>query len=83
MIERNIALFISTHETISAEKFLIKGDINFRTIIKPRSITSECSMALEFDSHDREKVRRICKDNNLKLSGIFSFDENGIWKKLD
>jgi hypothetical protein len=81
MIEKNIALFISTHETLRAEKILKSEDIDFKTVIKPRSITSECGFGLEFESRDKEKVLKICKENNLKLSGIFFKIEDGGWER--
>jgi len=77
MIEENIALFINTHETLRAEKILKSENIDFKTVIKPRTITSECGFGLKFNSHYREKILIICKNNNLRLIGIF------IWKKIE
>lgn len=82
MTEKNIILFISTHETLMAEKILKSEDIDFKTVIKPRSITSECGMGLEFNCYDKEKVLKICRDNNLKLAGIFFKREDGGWERI-
>lgn len=83
MAEKNIVLFISTHETLRAEKFLKSEDIDFKTIIKPRSITSECGFGLEFDSQLREKILTICKNNKLRMSGIFILRGKDIWEKIE
>ncbi|MBI3813967.1 MAG: DUF3343 domain-containing protein [Nitrospinae bacterium] len=80
---KNIVLFISTHETLRAEKFLQAGGIAFKTVIKPRNITSECGMGLEFESSDKETVLKICLENNLRLAGIFLSKEKGIWEKVE
>ncbi|MEK6590096.1 MAG: DUF3343 domain-containing protein [Nitrospinota bacterium] len=83
MSERNIALFINTHESMRAEMFLRLYGIDFKTVIKPRSITSECGMGLEFNGSDEKKVTEICKDNHLKLEGIFLSKENGTWERKE
>jgi len=83
MIEENIALFISTHETLRAEKILKSENIDFKTVIKPRTITSECGFGLKFNSHYREKILIICKNNNLRLIGIFISIGKDIWKKIE
>lgn len=83
MTEKNIILFISTHETLRAEKILKSEDIDFKTVIKPRSITSECGFGLEFDSHHREKILITCKNNNLKISGIFIARGRDSWEKIE
>ncbi|OGW00527.1 MAG: hypothetical protein A2889_08630 [Nitrospinae bacterium RIFCSPLOWO2_01_FULL_39_10] len=83
MIEKNIVLFISTHETLRAEKILKSEDIYFKTVIKPRSITSECGMGLEFNRNDKERILKICKENNLKLAGIFFKRKDGGWERID
>ncbi len=83
MIEKNIVLFISTHETLRAENFFQEEGINFKPVIKPRSITSECGMGLEFYSRDKEKVLKICMENNLVLTGIYFKKEDGSWKMID
>ncbi len=83
MIEKNIVLFISTHETLRAEKILKSENIDFKTVIKPRSITSECGFGLEFDSHHREKILLTCKNNNLKISGVFIARGRDRWEKVE
>lgn len=82
MTEKYIVLFISTHETLRAEKILKSEDIDFKTVIKPRSITSECGFGLEFDSLYKEKIIIICKNNNLKIKGIFIARGKDIWEKI-
>jgi len=82
MIEKNIVLFISTHETLRAEKILKSENIDFKTVIKPRSITSECGMGLEFEGHKTDTVLGICKRHGLKLAGIFTSREDGGWERI-
>ena len=82
MIEKNIVLFISTHETLRAEKILKSEDIYFKTVIKPRTITSECGFGLKFESRDKKNVLKICEENNLRLSGIFFTRDDGGWERI-
>lgn len=66
-----IAVFITTHETLQAEKMFTENRIPIKPVIKPRFISSECGMALEFYSSFKKEILKICHDNNLELVGIF------------
>jgi hypothetical protein len=51
-----LLLFQSTHDVIQAEKVIRQQGIHRRVIPVPRSISSQCGMALEINPDDREKV---------------------------
>jgi len=76
-----IALFQSTYETLRGEEYLKKHQIPFRPVIKPRSISSECSMGLEFDAKFMKKVITLSEEENLYLSGIYS-QHGEFWEKV-
>lgn len=51
-----LLLFRSTHDVIMAEKTLRRQGIPRRVIPVPRSISSQCGMALEIAPEDAEKA---------------------------
>lgn len=76
-----IAVFNSNHDTLQAEKTFKQHQIPTRPIIKPRKISSSCTLALEFDWEHSQKIIEICTENKLSLIGIFQKQKEG-WKKL-
>lgn len=75
-----IAVFNTTHETLKAEKLFKEAGIRIRTRIKPRSITSECGMALEFSASALGRIRKICLQNQLHLVGLYRELEKDLWQ---
>jgi hypothetical protein len=51
-----LLLFQSTHDVILAEKAIRQQGIHRRVIPVPRSVSSQCGMALEIAPEDKEKV---------------------------
>ncbi len=51
-----LLLFQSTHDVILAEKAIRQQGIPRRVIPVPRSVSSQCGMALEIAPEDKEKV---------------------------
>ena len=51
-----LLLFQSTHDVILAEKAIRQQGIPRRVIPVPRSVSSQCGMALEIEPGDKEKV---------------------------
>lgn len=75
-----IVVFKSTHETLTAEKGLKGASIRIRTMIKPRSISSQCSLALSFRREDWERVRIVCNEGGWHPVGYYIPAEDGSWK---
>jgi hypothetical protein len=77
--EEIIIVFKSTHETLSAEKELKGAGIRIRTMVKPRSISSNCALALSFRRDDRWKVRRLCEEKGRRPVGFYVSAVDGSW----
>jgi hypothetical protein len=58
-----LLLFQSTHDVILAEKAIRQQGIPRRVIPVPRSVSSQCGMALEIDPADREKVVELLESS--------------------
>jgi hypothetical protein len=54
-----LLFFQSTHDVILAEKAIRKEGIPRRVIPVPRSVSSQCGMALEIDPDNAPKVREL------------------------
>ncbi len=80
-MSKAIAAFNSNHDALLAEKFLKQKQIRVRPIIKPRKISSSCTLALEFDMELSQKVTAICISNKLLLAGIFQ-KRNEEWVEI-
>lgn len=78
-----IGVFNNTHETLRAEKLFKEGGIKIRTRVKPRSITSECGMALEFPESALNRIKEICRQRHLKLIGVYREPGRGDWQIID
>ncbi len=77
-----IAVFVSTHETLRAEKVFIEAGIKIRTRIKPRSIGANCRMALAFPDTFLEDIYRLVKKSGLEMTGVYREDCNGNWLEI-
>ncbi len=76
-----IAVFFTTHHTLSAEKILKKNKIKNKIIMKPRKITTDCGLALEFDGEFFKTAYSEFLYAKLKLEGFYKRDENE-WVKI-
>ncbi|MCH8325339.1 MAG: DUF3343 domain-containing protein [Bacteroidetes bacterium] len=76
-----IAVFNSNHGALPAEKLLKQNQIRVRPTIKPRKISSRCTLALEFNTDLSRKVTEICLSNKLLSAGIFQ-KRNEEWVEM-
>jgi len=77
-----IAVFVSTHETLRAEKVFMEAGIKIRTRIKPRRISANCQMALAFPDIFLEDIYGLVKKNRLEMTGVYREDHNGNWVEI-
>ena len=76
-----ILVFQTTHRTLQAENILKREKVKIKIVLKPRSIATDCGLAIRFSREDQVNISRILKDNNLLLAGIYI--KNGEeWIKL-
>ncbi|MFH1287579.1 MAG: DUF3343 domain-containing protein [bacterium] len=66
-----ILVFQTTHRTLQAENILKKEKIKIKIILKPRSIATDCGLAIRFDTEDRDVISKIIKNNSLSLAGMY------------
>lgn len=53
-----------------------------KIVLKPRSIATDCGLAIGFDIKDKALVSKIIRNNNLSLAGVYN--KNGEkWVKTD
>ena len=83
MSKRLIVVFISTHETMKAERVFKEGGIRVRTTTRPRSIESNCQLALTFKENEFSKIREITEKQSLSGAGFFRQLDDGRWERLD
>jgi len=80
--EECILVFQTTHRTLQAENILRKEKIKIKIILKPRSITTDCGLAIRFNYEDKDIIFKIIKNNNLSIMGIYGKSGEG-WLKLE
>lgn len=66
-------LFESTHAVIKAEKICINKDIEYKIITVPRSISSQCGMAMEIKKEFEDKFTKILQDNKLNFEKYYNY----------
>ncbi len=76
MSEECILVFQTTHRTLKAEDILKKEKIKIKIILKPRSITTDCGLAIRFGCDKKDTVTDIIKKNKLVLVGIYQKSED-------
>lgn len=72
VLEECILVFQTTHRTLQAENIFKKEKIKIKIVLKPRSITTDCGLAIRFSAEDKDTIFKIIKDNNLSLTGVYS-----------
>jgi hypothetical protein len=60
-----VAVFNSVHRVMKAEKLLKTAGLKVLLIPAPRSITSDCGLALRFAAGDRSVVEQAMAESNL------------------
>lgn len=54
-----VAIFNSVHKVMKAEKLLKKENIPMLLIPAPRSLSSDCGLAIRYASADRQRIEAI------------------------
>ena len=66
-----LIVFPTTHMTLSAEKFLEDESVHYRTVMKPRAISSDCGLAIRIDGGSVKKCRKKFIEEGLLPAGFF------------
>jgi len=64
-MQKLIVIFESTHGVIKAERLCRKDGITCQAIPVPRTISSDCSIALEINETDRHRVEQVLSANTI------------------
>lgn len=83
MSKKLIVVFISTHETMKAERVFKEGGVKVRTTTRPRIIDSNCQLALTFEDDELVKIRGITEKQSLSGARFFRQGKDGLWERLD
>ena len=71
-----LIVFESTHHALKAESFFEENDIESNLAAKPRSISSDCGLALFFDKNQFDRAVELL--DSLKYKSIYKIDKNDI-----
>lgn len=62
-----LLLFRSTHDVIRAEKQVKLHNISCKVIPVPRSISSQCGMALEVSDDDEKRIQEAIEETGVAV----------------
>ncbi len=77
-----VAVFNSIHRVMKAEKLLKAAGLKVLLIPAPRSITSDCGLALRFSADDRSAVEQSMSESNLLPEDLYVRRE-GEYSRID
>jgi len=66
-----VAIFNSVHKVMKAEKLLKKENIPMLLIPAPRSLSSDCGLAIRYGSAEREQLESLLEAASLLPEEIF------------
>ena len=78
MNRNGVALFFTTSAVMQAEKLLQRHGIAVRLIPTPRTLSSDCGIAIRFDDGLVDRVCALLLDANLESAGIHSVPEEDL-----
>jgi len=77
-----VIVFPTTHLTLGAEKSLEKAGIQYRTVMKPRKISSDCGLAIRIASLSLERSRGVFLADGF-LPVRFFREVEGAWECIE
>ena len=81
MMKEVLAVFPTTHLTLVAEKTFQGAGIAFRTILKPRKISSDCGLAIRLGEEALEQAAAAVRSSG-PLPASFYRSEGGEWRQV-
>ena len=76
-----VIVFPTTHLTLKAESILEKGQVDHRTVMKPRKISSDCGLAIRIGYNDLDRTRGLLEEHSMEVIGFFVETGQG-WDQL-
>jgi len=80
-MDQVIVLMKSVHQHMAMEDRLDRHQIRYKTVVKPRSLGSDCGTALQVAPADIERIRKLSDDSGLTIFGVFVRENDG-WKPM-
>ncbi len=77
-----VIILFSIHFVLKAEKLLLANNIKIDVIPVPRSISSDCGMAIEFPCEEIKKVQELLLQDNIDIARIYRRQESGVFVGL-
>jgi hypothetical protein len=75
MTRVGVALFFTTSAVMQAEKILQRQGIPVRLIPTPRTLSSDCGIAIRYDQEYLERVSVLLQEAGVKSAGIHLVEE--------
>ena len=76
MNRRVLMLFPTTHDVIKAERVCLKLGITVQVVPVPRSVSSECGMALEVTARNRNKVSAAITEAGVSVTQVIEVPDD-------
>ena len=74
--------FDSTQQALRAEMLLEYAEIEIDIFPTPKEITAGCAMSIQFFSMALGEVRKIVREQDVEIRGIFAKNSEGIGYRL-
>ncbi len=79
---QHLAVFNSAHRVMKAENILKKCELAILLIPAPRALSTDCGLAIRFDSNLNETVLRALTAENLLPTIIYRKESDSIYEPI-
>ena len=77
-----ILIFQGTHQVLFAEKHLKRAGVPMRLIPVPRSLTSDCGLAIRVSPSGKDRARDVLSEAGLLPYSVHILRKEGGYEKL-
>lgn len=78
-----VIILFSIHFVLKAEKLLLKENIPIDVIPVPRSISSDCGMAIEYSCEQTERIQELLNYEKIDIARIYRCKEDGGFVQIN
>lgn len=75
-----LLIFINTHYAFACEKGLKEKEIEYTVMPSPLKISNSCGITIAVKQSDIDEVKKIVKDNEIELKGIYDVKKGEMIK---
>ncbi len=65
-----VLTFFNMYSAMQSEKVIKSKKLYVKVIPVPRKISSDCTVAIEFDCDDEKEIMRYLSENNIEYQGL-------------